>query len=204
MKIITYIIGLFILIISCQNLNSDKLIDKGETIDGVYRNDDLKWKINIPEEWIIIDNDEDDNLEKKALKSIEETADRKFDVSAVVDLIGFKKDDFNSFLSTAEPYGFNSESEFIENNSIVKRTLYQTYLNKNIALDSTKTKKITINGVVFETYKFSVYDNFGSYLIHQEIFCGVVNGSYLFVNVNYNTDKNKNIIMNSWLNSLFE
>jgi len=189
--------------LSCQNGNYLKPISEGEIIDNLYWNEDLNWKMKIPNDWKIVDNTQNKGAEQEMLNEIEKTANRKFDVSKAVDLIDLTKDDFNSFQSTAEPNQLESKNDIVENNLIVKNTLYKTYQNINISIDSTKTEKIKIDGVDFETYKFIIYDDLGNTLMVQEIFCGIVKGTYLTVNINSNNDIDKNIIKNSWLNSTF-
>lgn len=189
--------------LSCQNDSYKKPISEGKIINDLYWNEDLNWKMKIPNDWNIDDNTQNKDVEKEMLNEIEKTANRKFDISKAVDLIGLTKDDFNSFQSTVEPNLLESENDIVENNLIVKNTLYKTYQNINIPIDSTKTEKIKIDGVDFETYKFIIYDDLGNTLMLQEIFCGIVKGAYLMVNINSNNDIDKNIIKNSWLNSTF-
>ena len=189
--------------LSCQNNSAIKPISEGEIINDLYWNEDLNWKMKIPDNWNKNDNTQNKSVEKEMLNEIEKTANRKFDVSKAVNLIDLTKDEFNSFQSTAEPNLLESENDIVENNLVVKNTLYKTYQNINISVDSTKTEKIKIDGVNFETYKFIIYDDLGKTLMVQEIFCGIVKGTYLMVNINSNNDIDKNIIKNSWLNSTF-
>lgn len=188
---------------SCKNPESGKQVDEGKIDTNVYTSDELGWTMNIPDDWTIVSSEESSKTTDRGLEAIEETVGGPVDMSQLKNLISFKKNDFNSFQSTSEPFVEAFPGEWNTNNNGVKQIVYNTYINQGIDADSSATSIETIDGLDFKTYSFTIRAKDGTVILSQILYSRFVNGYDFGVNLNYNNEKDKQDMLSAWKNSKF-
>jgi hypothetical protein len=160
--------------------------------------------MEIPKNWDVTHKSILDKRLEKGLDAITETAGNEFDVSGLKKLLNFQKNQFNIFQSTSEPFQAEYEGEWEENNAGLKELIYNTYVQKGIKTDSTETKIAKIDGLEFQSYKFTIYNPKGDVILNQIMYSRLINGFDFGVNINYNNESDKKEMLEAWLNSKFQ
>ncbi|MEM6685536.1 MAG: hypothetical protein AAF617_07035, partial [Bacteroidota bacterium] len=150
------IFSIFICLIACKKVDPNKHIDEGNVKDQVYTSSELGWQIKIPQGWDVITKTETDYLTERGLEAMEDTFDVEIDISGVKDLISFRKNRFNAFLSNSEPFEETYTDEWKDNNADVKKLVYETFMDQGINVDSTATEIVQIDGFDFLRFGFRV------------------------------------------------
>jgi hypothetical protein len=201
---IIILLGILTSITSCKKNDPNKQIDEGRFENNIYSSKEIGWDINIPKNWKIITREQNEEYEKLGLDAIEKMVDGEINTSGLKYLIGFKKNIFNTFQSTSEPFLVEYPGEWEENNVLLKELIYNTYESQGIKIDSSVTKTIKIDELDFETYEFTIYSPKGDAIMNQLSYSRLINGLTFGVNINYNNESDKKEMLNSWLNSKFK
>ena len=198
MKNILILISVGLLIFSCGLRDPNKLIDEGYVSINTYKSNEIGWSITIPKGWVVVKQNNEEGME-----AIEKTAGTKIDVSGLKQLISFKKDPFNLFNSSSEPFKEEYPGEFIENNRNLYKLIYDTYVNQGIKADTTSIKNTVVDGFEFSTFELKVYAKDGNLIMTQLLYSRLINGFQFGVNINYNNQKDRDIMLKAFMNSKF-
>ena len=117
MKIFLYTIitaALFILS-SCAEIGTKKMSEEGKINGNIYSSDEIGWTMEIPSGWNIVDLEQTKKTNQVGLKALEETLNSDVDISQLKQLLALKKDSFNIFQSSSEPFNLEYEGEYEEN-----------------------------------------------------------------------------------------
>ncbi len=188
---------------SFAQVNSNKKTDEGKIEGNIYTSNEIGWVIEIPKNWTIVDVESSKAVNEKGAKAIEEAFDGDIDFSGLKNLISLKKDLFNSFQSTSEPFELEYEGEWEENNIALKDIIFTTYQSQGLKADSSITQTETIDGVVFQTYTFTLYNPKGEVILQQIMYSSLINGFDFGVNINYNNDKDRDELLRAFRSSKF-
>lgn len=202
--IFTIITGISLSLTSCGQVDPNKNIDEGKIEDNIYTSQEIGWTLEIPKGWTVIDKAITKETNEKGLKAIEETIDEKVDYSSLKNLISFQKNKFNIFQSSSEPFKLEYEGEWEENNANLKDIIFSTYENQGIKVDSSATKIVTIDGLDFQSYSFTIFSPKGDVILRQIMFSRLINGFDFGVNINFNNEKDKNELLKVFMNSKFK
>ena len=204
-KLLTIVPILTILtFISCGQIDPNKQIDEGSVKENTYTSEEIGWTIKIPDGWTIISKEQTQANNEKGLKAMEETLESEIDYSGLKNLIGFQKNQFNIFQSTSEPFELEYNGEWEENNAALKEIIYTTYLNQGMRADSSATTTEKIDGLEVQKYSFTIYSPKGEAILKQTMYSRLINGFDFVVNLNYNNDEDKEIMLEAWENSTFK
>ena len=203
-KIIIVVTIVITTLVSCGKADPNQQVDEGTVKNNIYTSEEIGWSIEIPENWTVIDKEQAKANVEKGSKVIEETIEGEIDYSELKNLIGFKKNQFNIFQSTSEPVVEEYEGEWEVNNELLKGIIYNTYLNQGIKSDTSATTIEKINGLDFKKYSFTIYSPNGEVIIEQIVYSKLINGYDFSVNINYNNEEDKDVMMNAWKNSRFK
>ncbi|MFY7669765.1 hypothetical protein ACOSP6_01620 [Tenacibaculum sp. MEBiC06402] len=194
---------LFSLLISCKT-DPNKQIDEGKITANEYHSNEIGWTMEIPKGWTVTQKSIVDKRTKKGLDAISETVGIEIDASGLKQLLNFQKNKFNIFQSTSEPVELEYEGEWEEINKGLKQLIYDTYLQQGIKADSTETRIVTIDGLDFQSYEFTIYGPQGNVILNQIMYSRFINGFDFGVNLNYNNESDKKEMLQVWLNSKFK
>jgi hypothetical protein len=199
-----FILCAFISFNTCKDSDPNKHIDEGIIKEGTYHSKEIGWTINLPEGWEVIDSRKQAALQKRGMDAIGSANDITVDVSGLKNLITFKKDIFNSFLSTSESIEFENEAAWSDNIETVKNYLIATYQNEGIDHDASDTVTEMIDGLEFKTYTFRLYDpKNGKIILNQLVYARYINGFDFGVCINYNNEDDKAVMLEAFKNSKF-
>ena len=110
---------------------------------------------------------------------------------------------FNSFSSTIEKYDKKIHGKWSETNNKTKKIIYATYLKQGIKVDSSATQTENIDGVEFETYELTLYNKKNEIALNQIMFSKYLNGFDFGININFNNENDKKILLKNWKESKF-
>ena len=202
MKIKLTILLFLTVLMSCKT-DPNEQIDEGKITENTYHSKEIGWTMDIPKGWKVTHKSVLDERTEKGLDALSETVGFEYDASQLKQLLNFQKNQFNIFQSTSEPFEVEYEGEWEENNHGLKDLLYNTYLEKGIKTDSTETKTVTIDGLEFISYGFTIYSKKGDVILNQIMYSRLINGMDFGVNINYNNESDKKEMLEAWLNSKF-
>ena len=194
---------LLVTITSCGQVDPNKQIDEGAVEDNQYTNENLGWTIDFPEGWAILSRKENEAFQERGKEAIEDAVGQEVDASDTNTLIGFKKDDFNIFQSSSQPYDPMVDGNWNANNNLLKKLIYNTYRQNGITVDSTATYTTTIDDLDFNTFEFTLSTPQGEVFLRQVLYARLINGYDFGVNINYNNETDKKELEAVWLQSKF-
>lgn len=197
-------LGVLLSITSCKEVDPNKQVDEGSFKNDTYTSIEMGWTMDIPKDWDITTREQNEEDMELGLEIVEEVIDGEIDISASKDLLGFQKNDFNSFQAISEPFEIEYPGEWEEANADLKKIIYIGISNQGIKLDSTITTTVKVDGLDFLKYGFTVYGPEGDVILNQIMYSRYINGSDFGVSINYNNEKDKKDMLDAWLNSKFK
>jgi len=169
-----------------QQIETGSLNEKNE-----YTSAEVGWTVNIPKDWSVLTKKERDKLNEKGMKAIEENNNIKVDATGLKELINLKKDLFNSFISTIEPYSEKETGTYDENNKKIIDIIKQTYAGKGMKAEYDEGKE-KIDGLEFYTFFTRIYSPDKSKIIlYQKMYSRLINGYDLGITMTYNNEEDK-------------
>lgn len=189
-------------IISCGPADPNEQIDEGRVKDRTYESKEIGWTIKIPKGWTITSKDKVDNNDEKGKNAIEKSTGSEIDITDLKHLISFQKNQFNLFLSTSEPFKEEFPGEYQKKNKELNEIIFKTYTDQGIKADTSSGKEI-IQGLEFSTFYTTIYSSEGKVILNQILYSRLINGFDFGVNINYNNEEDKKIMINAWKNSTF-
>ncbi|MGH1388193.1 hypothetical protein [Kordia sp.] len=197
------LLSVFMLVCACKEIDPNKQIDEGNVTNEVYTSREIGWSILIPDGWEVISKAQSEKYTEKGKEAFKEVKGIEVDDSEVKDLISFKKNQFNLFLSNSEPFKETFKGEWKQNCSEAKSYIYDLYRSKRIKVDSSATTTARIDGFEFETYSITLYDPNDEVVLIQEVYNKLINGFILSVIINYNNEKDKRVMEKAFFDSQF-
>jgi hypothetical protein len=191
------------LFFSCGHKDPNKQIDEGRVNTTGYESSEIGWSVRIPDGWEVIAKDNLEENEQKGKTALEKTAGGEIDVSGLKHLISFKKNQFNLFFSTSEPFKEEYPGEYLENSKKVRKLLFDTYRAKGIKADSS-SGTVTIDGLQFQTFEFKLYGQDGKVILSQIMYSRLINGLDFGVNINFNSNKYRDVMLKALMDSKFK
>lgn len=202
-----YIILMLIAVVytSCRQVQgTEQFFDEGRIEGNVYINDTIGWKMEIPDTW---------KLSRRITQEVKDGFVNFLDsvdiehpsFSSNTQLLSIEKDRFNIFRSYYDKKAENvSERMLRETMQTYYELLPYLFQPSMQVIYCSPVEKKRIRGMSF------LYLSYECYLptpldkkLYGMAYMGVVNNYVLEVTINYTDDKNKNEIMDVWLNSKF-
>jgi len=208
MRLLFFLALLLFSVSSCKHKQTyhekKKEIDAGHLSENnIYSAKEVGWTVQVPDGWQIITRKEKKVLSEKGKKSVEETLGENIDASELVELINFKKDMFNSFLSTMEPFDEKKYGSYDNQNTTIHELVKKTYASKNIYAEY-ELGALRIDGKMFDRFITKVYSpDKKNIIINQAMFSCLINGYDFSMVINYNNEKDKETLMNVIQSSKF-
>lgn len=201
----TLITLIVILAISaCKDVNPNNQIDEGTIKNNIYKSHEIGWEMEIPKGWDIVTMEETDAYQKKGEDLLQSMVDETIDASQVRNLLSLKKDLFNLFQSTSEPFEIEYEGEWEENNIALKELLQDAFTQQGIKITSSDITTEIIDGLEFQTYTFTMYDANDTVILNQIMYSRWINGFDFGINLNYNNEDSKTEMLTAFRNSKFK
>jgi hypothetical protein len=192
-----------LLIVSCRQVDPNKHVDEGNVKENIYKSTEIGWSIKIPEGWTVVAKDIIEANDLKGKTAIEKTAGAEVDISRLKHLISFKKNQFNLFASTSEPYKEEYPGEYIENGKNLNKLIFDTYRDQGIKADSLSGIAI-IDGLEFKTFETKIYGKDGTLILNQIMYSRLINGFDFGININYNNVTDRDEMLKALNESKFD
>ena len=196
-------LGLTFLVAACKQSDPNDHIDEGKIIQNVYRSEEIGWVMEIPNGWTILTRDEVDAYEDKGKEVLSDAFSEDYNLEGLKNLLHFKKDQFNIFQSTSEPFSEEYEGEWSDNNRALKDVLLETYKNQGINTESSDIEVEEVDGVTFEVFDILLKAPNGKKLGTQRMYASLINGYDFGANMTYTEDSNLDIMLSAWRKSKF-
>lgn len=191
-----------ILFAACNGAQQGKKVDEGVISDKTFTSEEIGWTIQIPEGWTVTDLEKQKETDKKGADAMKQV-DESIELGEYNNLIGFHKDELNSFGSTSEPFDESKDGSWLENTKRLNVFIVQTFESQGITCDSISGTE-TIDGLEFQTFKTTIYGNDSVPLLEQIMYSRLINGHDFGVNINYNNTKDRDAMMKAWKGSKFK
>lgn len=198
---LTLTIGTALSLCSCKE--PAKKTDEGEIREQEYFSKEIGWTIEIPQGWTVNDLEKTKESADRGMKAIQESTNTEIDYSELKNLITFQKNQSNLFQSSSEPFKPEYEGEWEEHLQYVKALAYETYENRGIKADSSETTIEKINGLDFHTFSYTIYGPKDEVILKQILYSRLINGFDFGVNINYNNENDRDVMLKAFKNSKF-
>jgi len=162
----------------------------------VYSVKEIGWSAKLPKEWKVISKRESLENSQKGQEFIEESVGQKIDASNLIELVSIKKDEFNSFESTMEPFNEVTDGSYEDQNFKVHELIKQTYKTKKINADY-EIGATRIDGVMLDWFYIKAFTpDKEKVILQQRIYSALINGYDFAMTISYNNDKDGEELMN--------
>lgn len=193
--------GMVLFYTACTHSDPNQEIDEGKITANTYHSDQIGWTMEIPEGWEIVKRETVAENTKKGKKAVEEVIG-EYDFSNVKYLLNFRKNAYNVFQATSEPFDTSGGMNWKINNKNLKDVIYETYAKQGMQID-TSSATSNIDGLNFEVYIVTLYGPDGDEILRQEMYSRLINGFDFGVVLNYNNPEDRAEMMDAWKNSKF-
>ena len=167
----------------------------------VFTSKELGWSITIPEGWEDISEETLKQYEQKGQEMVKQSGNAPVDMSKVRMLAMFRNGRLNSFQSTIEPMtgGFTLEQTFRHGT----RLIYEMLQSQGLTAD-TSTGKETINGREYLVLNTTLSTAQAKNIAQQTMYYRQIGMQVFTAAMLYNSETNKNALMNAFKNSAWK
>ncbi|MFA6275411.1 MAG: hypothetical protein WC622_01605 [Pedobacter sp.] len=165
-----------------------------------YTSNEIGWTIEIPNGFQSLSKSRIEASLQKGKEAVGKVAEGNIETSELVNLVNFQKNQFNSFFATIE--AFKEKDDFFKSNQLIKKLIFDTYTNQKIKVDTLSGKE-TIAGQTFNTFIIKIHGPTGEILMNQIMFNQLIKGYNFGVNINYNNETDKKILLDAFKQSKF-
>jgi hypothetical protein len=163
-----------------------------------YHSAEIGWKAITPTtaDWKRMSNKEKAALNQKGRNAIEKATGETLDASNLKELLNLKKDQFNSFLSTIEPYDEKKDGSYADRQKDVQKMIFDAYATAGLKTSPIRPGKTTIDGLEFLTLEIDIMHpkNEKEVLINQKMFCRQINGYDFAMTVSTNNPQDRKVL----------
>ena len=203
---VVFVFFILLSLFSCKqktNSTENTTTSHPEVQNNKYHSEEIGWTISIPENWEIVAKDQLENADKIGEHLIKENTNVEVDASQLKHLISFRKDELNIFAATAEPFEASYENEYAENNKLINMLIYNTFTNQGIQVDSSSGMS-KIGTQEFYQFTNKIYDPEGNLFLTQTLYSQQINGYDFAINLAYDNEEDKAVMLSALENSVFE
>jgi hypothetical protein len=162
---------------------------------NIYTAAEVGWTAQLPADWQVLTKRENFKLNEKGKEILEEATGSEINNSKLIELVSLRKDVFNIFLSTIEPYDESVDGDYDDHNSAVNELLKKAYIAKKIYTES-EIGATKIDGIMFDRLAIRVYSpDKNKIILTQVMFSRLINGYDFAMTVNYNNKNDEQTLM---------
>jgi hypothetical protein len=195
----TIVITILVVAFGCNLKNNSD--ERQTTSDSVYFYQPVGWRMKVPNNYEILTQEDQDKLNERGLKEMQEAVG-EFEPEPVTNLINFRKDQFNVFLSTSQVMD-SLEAPYEEVHNNVVDILLDTYRNNNIKVDHKRDYE-SIDGKRFITDQFVIMTADEKVIMTQLMFSRLFGNIELSATISWNKEELGNEMLEHWRNSEFK
>jgi len=204
-KYTSILIIIFLSAISCKNVNKNKYFDEGYIENGKYINDIIGWSMELPTGWKVVPNQNDQDVVTSVVDIYQSAGIEVKNPTPATSLISLQKDILNRFNSYYEKVQEPNQKELKESVLMLRETFSlffppQVEIKRVYPIEKEKIEELDFLTFTFEIYLPPPLD-MKAYGIS---YSAIIREYYIGAFISYSDDKNKEEIMNAWLNSKFQ
>jgi len=210
--LITFCLLLLFIAPACNNLRKPKqtLEQKQKELEAgkldeknIYTVKEVGWTTALPRDWEVVTKRENYEITEKGKKAIEDMYGTKVNDSKLVSLVTIRKNMFNSFQSTMEPFDEKTDGDYDAHNIAVQEMIKDVYKEKGIPTDYT-LGAVKIDGIMFDRLEIKLYSPGKKQIIlEQKVFSAYINGYDFSMNINFNNSPDEEKLMDIVMGSKF-
>lgn len=167
-----------------------------------FTSKEIGWKVEIPTGYKLTSQTKMDADDEKGKEAIGKVYQGELKVDSLKHLISFMKNQFNSFDSTIESYEESKPGEYAENNVLIHKLIFDTYHKQGIKIDTSSTT-INLKGHSFNAFYIKIFGPNGEVALNQIMYSKMIKGYDFGVNINYNNEEDKKVLVNAFMSSNF-
>ncbi len=167
-----------------------------------FYNEDFNWRINIPEEFNMLNAEESEKMAEKGIDAIEKTYDEEL-VNHSKTIFAFRSDKLNYFDSTYQPFDVEVDGDYMESVRGVNEILYETFITQmeGIEIDTSSSTEV-IDQLEFKKFKMKItYPN--KIIMNLLMYCRLFDKQELSVNIMYVDKEKGKKMLHAWRSSTF-
>ncbi len=161
---------------------------------------EIGWTILVPDGWSVLSKEKQADLQNTGKKAMEKVTEEDIPTQRLKNLISFRRDPLNVFMSTIEPFTEDKPGEYEQNNRKIYGLIYSTFKNEGIKADTASGEEM-IRGHKFYTFATKIYSKDGDLILQQKMFSRLVKGYDFGVTISYDNEQDKQAMLDAWLNS---
>lgn len=182
--------------------NSDHSESTTKSKDTTYVYRPLKWEIKIPDGYEILTKNDEKRLNDRGLKAMRETVGNEFEVQLFNDLISFRKDKINVFLSNSQLIDSVDFPSYSEIHAGVVDIVIKTYQRHGIKVNHKRSVEL-VDDIEFTKDDFELLTADGKYFINQVMYTRLFDTIELTVTITWNNEEYGREMVHSWQGSKF-
>ena len=171
MKLNLYLLTLLVVVFTACNSNTPK---EEKTSLATYTSKEVGWTIEIPEGYKQLSKTRMEANQKKWKQALG-NADTTQTTNKLLQLINFQKNQFNSLAATAQVFDVAKDGNYLVNNQLVKKMIYDAYVNQKTKVDTSSATEV-IAGQKFHTFNVTLFGPSGEVLMNQMMYNQLMNG----------------------------
>jgi hypothetical protein len=178
--------------------------ENGKVENGIYTCNKFNWKIDIPNGYTLTDIEKVKELEQKGYSAMKSELPNGMDViKNPPHLIGFQKDNKNTFSSSFTSLKGTKKFTLEEHKQFVAKLIRDTYESvKGLKFEQTESN-IKIGKYNFYKIQDKLYHpKTNELLLTQDMYSCYISDSLFSVNINYSNDEDKIILTDNFIKSL--
>lgn len=168
-----------------------------------YTNATIGWTMAIPQGFKLVSQTKIKEREEKGKEALGKAYDGDMSTDSLQHLLNFQKNQLNIFGSTLEKYTEKYPGEYLKNNEQLKKLLYDTYTKQKIKVDTSSATE-NIQGHRFHVFNIKIYGPSGAPLMNQVLYGTLIKGYDFGININYDNETDKKLILDAFRQSKFE
>lgn len=167
-----------------------------------YTNTEIGWTVEIPSGYKLTSQSKRNADDQKGKEAIEKVYGGELKKDSIRHLVGFMKNQFNSFDSTIEQYEESTDGEYVANQILIRNLIYDTYHKQGIKVDTSSTN-INLKGLPFNAFYIKIFGPNGDVVLNQMMFSKILKGYDFSVQINYNNEEDKRTLLSAFMNASF-
>lgn len=170
--------------------------------DSLYIYPPVGWKMYIPDGYEILNQAEEKRLTDKGLGAMKESIGEEFEVQPFNNLLNFRKDRLNVFLSTSQVFDSTEVSSYEDLHNELIAIMTRTYEDKKIGVSHKRDREI-IDGKEFIRDEFELTTPDNKHFMTQVMYSRLFGVMELSATVTWNDKKYGEEMLNTWKKSTF-
>ena len=202
MKVMRYLPLIFLLGSICCGGKFDNSESRTKSKDSTYVYGPLKWEIKIPDGYEILTKNDEERMTETGIKAMRETVGKEFEVQPFYDLISFRRDKMNVFLSNSQLIDSVEFTSYSEVHEGVIDIMIKTYEGRKIKVNHTRSVEL-IDNIEFTKDDFNLLTADGKYFMNQAMYTRLFDVIELTVTITWNNENFGREMVDSWESSKF-